>query len=102
MPAWQGAAVIIEHVVFRAAPGVTEQAILAADERVQREWAPHQAGFVRRTTARGAGGRWLVETLWSDDEHRAAAVVRGEGPVAELLRMVDADSVRTETWETLD
>lgn len=93
---------IIEHRMFRLAAGTDEAAFLAADRRVQEEVAPFQHGFIRRTTARGVDGRWLVETLWSSDID-AAAAAEGDGPAADSLRVcVDPDSVEVVRWTTLD
>ena len=93
---------IIEHRTFRLSSGADEAAFLAADRRVQTEVAPFQEGFIRRTTARGADGRWLVETLWYDlacaDAARADA-----SPASEALdSLVDAGNERVERWTSLD
>jgi hypothetical protein len=57
----------IEILVFQLKGGVDEEAFLAADKRVQGELSP-AAGFVRRTTARGDNGNWLVLTFWHLDK----------------------------------
>lgn len=59
---------LVETAVFRLAPGVDEADFLAADRRVQTERIPNQPGFLRRTTARGDDGTWLVITLWDSAE----------------------------------
>lgn len=92
---------IIEHRTFRLADGADEDELLEADRRVQQEVAPFQHGFIRRTTARGDGGRWLVETLWFDEACADAARGSG-GPLADAFEaLVDDRSVRTERWSTL-
>lgn len=93
---------IIEHRTFRLAPGTDEGAFLAADRGVQQEVAPFQSGFVRRTTARGGDGRWLVETLWYDDVS-AMAAEGADGTAVDAFRAcVDPASVEVVRWTTLD
>lgn len=93
---------IIEHRTFRLATGSDEAAFLAADRGIQTEVAPFQHGFIRRTTARGADGRWLVEVLWSSDVD-AIAGAEVDGPAVEALRVcVDPASVEVVRWTTLD
>jgi len=65
---------MIEIRVFSLKAGVSDADFLAADVRVQTEFAPFQPGFVRRTTARGdEGDSWLVLTLWGSGGLAAAA-----------------------------
>jgi hypothetical protein len=93
---------IIEHRTFRLAVGAVESVFLEADRRVQTEVAPFQHGFIRRTTARGDDGRWLVETLWYSDVD-AIAAAEADGPAVESLRVcVDPASVEVVRWTTLD
>lgn len=93
---------IIEHRTFRLAAGAGEGQLLEADRRIQTEVAPFQHGFIRRTTARGADGRWLVETLWSSDVD-AVAAAEPDGPAVEAFRVcVDPASVEVVRWTTLD
>jgi hypothetical protein len=91
---------IIEHRTFRLAAGAGEAAFLAADERVQTEVAPFQHGFIRRTTARGTDGRWLVETLWYDDRCADGAAAGGAA-VEGFDALVDPGSVHVERWTAL-
>jgi hypothetical protein len=87
--------VLVETTTFRLVDGVDEGAFLAADEARQAELNPER-GFVRRTTARGEAGTWLVLTLWTSAEAADAAA----SAVPEEL--VDPASVRRERFETLD
>ena len=93
---------IIEHRTFRLAEGADEGAFLAADRRVQTEVAPFQHGFIRRTTARGGDGRWLVETLWYDEACADAAASEGGAAVDAFGSHVAVDSERIERWTSLD
>ena len=93
---------IIEHRTFRIAPGVDDAQVLEADRRIQTEVAPFQHGFIRRTTARGDDGRWLVETLWSSDVD-AIGAAEADGPAVDSFRVcVDPASVEVVRWTTLD
>lgn len=93
---------IIEHRTFRLAAGTDEAQMLAADRRVQSEVAHFQRGFIRRTTARGGDGRWLVETLWDNDVDAIAAAT-ATGPAVEALQVcIDPASVEIVRWTTLD
>ena len=93
---------IIEHRTFRLAAGADEAQLLEADRRIQAEVAPFEHGFIRRTTARGADGRWLVETLWSSDVD-AIAAAEEDGPAVDAFRVcVDPASVEVVRWTTLD
>ena len=86
---------LVETTTFRLADGVDEAAFLAADEALQADLSPQQ-GFVRRTTARGKAGAWLVLAMWRSAEVADAA------PAAIPQDLVDPGSVRRDRFETLD
>ena len=86
---------LLETTTFRLAEGVDEAAFLAADEALQAEMGPHR-GFVRRTTARGEAGEWLVLAMWWSAEVADAA------PPAVPLDLVDPASVHRARFVTLD
>lgn len=88
---------MIEILQFRLAPGADERSFREADRRVQTEFAYHQPGLLRRTTARGEGGEWIVVDLWASVEAADAADRRwAEDAVAQgFMAYVDGDSVRT-------
>ena len=60
---------LIEIMTFRLGEGVDEATFLAADRRVQLEFAYQQPGMVRRTTARGDDGTWAVVDFWQSAAH---------------------------------
>jgi hypothetical protein len=95
---------VLELSTFRLAAGVTDERFLAVDERVQGEFAHHQPGLARRTTARAAGGRWAVLTLWASeaDAEAAHAAAPGHPAAAELLALIDGESSAIERFTTLD
>jgi len=80
-----------------------EQALRAADERLQTDFAYQQPGLRRRTTARDDDGRWCIVSLWSSyDEAAAAEVAARTNEVArEFWSMVDADSVSVQRFTLL-
>lgn len=93
---------IIEHRTFRLAEGVDEGAFLEADRRVQQEVAVFQEGFVRRTTARGGDGAWLVETLWWDEACAEAAEHERTDAGRALDTCVDLGTQQVVRWATLE
>lgn len=93
---------IIEHHTFRLADGVSDDDFLAADRHVQTEHVPFCTGFVRRTTARGDEGEWLVESLWWTVEDADAARQSDQGAQAVLDGCVDPTSVSVRRSATLD
>jgi heme-degrading monooxygenase HmoA len=94
---------VVEVTTFRLAEGVSDDAFLALDKRIQTELGPNRSGFLRRTTARH-GQEWLVVTLWwSEDD--AAAFYRDteDDPLqVELTRAVEAGTLHSTRFETLD
>ena len=62
---------VIEICTFTA---TDDDALRAADARMQTDFAYQQPGMLRRTTARGDGGEWCVVTLWES----AAAAANAE------------------------
>jgi hypothetical protein len=94
---------VIEIMTFRLAPDTGEAAFLAADRRVQEEFAYHQAGLLRRTTARGQGGGWIVIDLWRSAADADACDARWERhPVTQgFMALLDRSSVSTERYEEL-
>ena len=95
---------IIEILRFRLAAGADEGAFLEADKRIQTEFAYRQPGMVRRTTAKGGDGEWVVIDLWySQADADRCEIVWGKDPVtAEFIKFVDKASIKTERFETLD
>ena len=91
---------VIDLTTFRLRAGVADADFLAADARVQTDLAYQRPGLVRRTTARGDDGRWLVLTLWAsaDDADRAANAATD----IEFESLVDAASRRTERYTPLE
>ena len=95
---------MIEITRFALAEGADETAFLAADKELQEEFAYRQPGLLRRTTAKGDDGRYVVIDLWrSADDADACALRWDDDPVVHgFLRHVDATSIDTERYVERD
>ena len=98
---------VIETMTFRLVAGADDDAFLAADKRLQSDFAYQQPGLLRRTTARGQGdraGEWIVVDLWSSAEDADAGAARWDHDpvVAEFMAFVDAGSVEVRRYRDLD
>ncbi len=94
---------MIEILTFRLAEGADEVDFLEADRDVQTEFAYQQPGLLRRTTARGADGSWLVIDVWKGPED-ADACDRAWGQdewTARFMSLVDPASIRTARYQQL-
>jgi hypothetical protein len=95
---------VIEIMRFRLPPGAAEEDFLAADRRVQEEFAYQQPGLLRRTTARGDDGGWIVIDLWRSAADADACDARWEDdPVTQaFMALLERSSVSTERYHELD
>jgi hypothetical protein len=95
---------VIEILTFRLLPAVSEVDFLAADRRVQTEFAYRQPGLLRRTTARHPDGEWVVIDLWrSADDADACDRCWADDPVAQqFMSFVDPATVATRRYAPLD
>ena len=95
---------VIETMTFALRPDADEEAFLAADRRVQVEFAYHQPGLLRRTTARDRAGGWIVVDLWrSADDADAMGECWDTAPApAAFMAFVAAGTVHVHRYETLD
>lgn len=94
----------IEIMTFRLRRETSEADFLAADRRVQVEFAYHQPGMVRRTTARNPDADWVVIDLWASAADAANYVDgwnREPGP-RDFMALIDEASVETRSYQTLD
>ena len=90
--------------MFRLRATTDEAAFREADRRLQTEFAYHQPGLARRTTARSHDGEWIVVDLWSSEADADACAERwGRDPlVAAFMAMVEESTVKTQRYVTLD
>ena len=95
---------VIDTLTFRLAADAGEVAFLDADRRVQIEFSYQQPGLVRRTTARGEHGDWIVIVLWqsADDAEAAARRADTDRASAELVALLDESTVETRRYSMLD
>lgn len=84
---------MIEVATFRLAAGVEEDDFVAAHARAQTEFFNLQSGLLRRTTARGDDGTWIVITLWSDADAATAAAHAAAADPAPLALADRVDDV---------
>lgn len=89
---------------FRLALGGDEASFIAADRRLQEEFANRQPGLLSRTTARGEDGRWIVIDLWRSAADADACDARWERDevTQAFMALVDRPSVTTERYQQLD
>ena len=94
---------VIETTTFPLADDVDEAEFLKADERVRTGFLYWQPGLVRATTARGAGGEWLVVVLWrsGEDADAAATLAESDPANAELMALVDRPCIERRRYTTL-
>jgi hypothetical protein len=94
---------VIEITTFRLTEAADEAAFLSADQIVQAELAPRE-GFLRRTTARGDDGVWLVLTLWrsATNADDSAQTTFEDPAAAAFTEIVDGTTVETERYRALD
>ena len=95
---------VVEIMKFRLSEGVDQGEFLQADRRVQAEFAYHQPGLLRRTTARDTEGEWIVVDLWQSEAQAVACDQRWDSdPATATFRaMVDGSTVSTGRYVTLD
>ena len=94
-------------MTFRLCDDADEAEFLAADQRVQSDFADQQPGLLRRTTARGLGDRagdWIVVDLWSDETAADACAARwDEDPMAQaFMAFVERKTIDVRRYRDLD
>lgn len=94
---------IVELLTFRPRPGTTDDALRAAEARVYEDFAVHQHGIIRRTTARSVDGEWLVVQLWYDlTSAEAAEQAAASHPATSALHaLAEPGSLTTRRYEDL-
>jgi len=80
-----------------------EDAMRAADARMQTDFAYQQPGLLRRTTARDDEGRWCVVTLWAsyDDATAAETAAASDAVAQQFWSLVDAGSLSVQRYTLL-
>jgi hypothetical protein len=95
---------VLEVLTFRLAADVDEDGFLIADRQAQTECLYKQRGMLRRTTARGVGGEWLVVTVWGSaaDADASATTCHDDPAALRLTTFLDPASVTTRRYQTID
>jgi hypothetical protein len=95
---------VIQILNFLLASGVGEDVFIAADKRVQVEFAYQQPGLMRRTTAQAADGEWMVVDLWRSAEDADACEEKWDlAPVCqEFMDLLDRTTARSRRYFELD
>ena len=85
---------VLQIVRFRAKPDVTDEDMLAINERFQREVAPTLPGLERREATRSEHGDWVLVLRYSDMDHATGGAARDTSPVAmEFMSRIDMSSM---------
>jgi hypothetical protein len=95
---------LIEIFGFKLRPAADEAAFMAVDKRLQAEFAYQQPGLMRRTTARGTDGDWVVIDLWRSeaDAERTSRAWGNDPLTAEFTGLIDPDTVLVRRYHELD
>lgn len=95
---------VLEVLTFRLAADVDEDGFLKADRQAQVEFLYKQRGLLRRTTARGEGGEWLVVTVWgsSPDADASATASEDDPAISRFKSLLDPATITTRRFNTLD
>jgi len=94
---------VLEVMQFRLLADTAIESFLAADRRLQTDFAYQQPGLLRRTAARGDSGEWVVIDHWRTAAEADACAERWErDPVAQtFMDLVDRSSVRVQRYTSL-
>jgi len=85
---------VLQIVRFRAKPDVTEEEMLAINDRFQREVAPTLPGLQRREATRTEDGEWVLVLRYADMDHAAGGAARDTSPIAmEFMSKIDMSSM---------
>jgi hypothetical protein len=85
---------VLQIVRFSAKPEVTDEEMLAINERFQREVAPTLPGLERREATLTEDGDWVLVLRYADLDHAAGGAARDTSPVAlEFMSKIDMSSM---------
>jgi hypothetical protein len=85
---------VLQIVRFRAKPEVSDEEMLAVNERFQRDVAPTLPGLERREATRSEDGDWVLVLRYADMDHAAGGAARDTSPVAlEFMSKIDMSSM---------
>ncbi len=89
---YAGDGVTFEVVISKPKPGVSLEALLQADKKMEQEFVAKQKGFIDREVAVGEDGEVLVVVRWEtlDDANAAAAAFMNDPAAKARLELSDA------------
>jgi hypothetical protein len=95
---------VIETHTFRLVDASDPDGFVQADRRVQTELMLRKPTFLRRTTARGGDGEWIVVLLWAseDDADTSNHRFADDQATAAFMAYVDSSTLITRRYQTLD
>lgn len=67
---------VIELASFSTIPGVADAELLAASERLEREFLSGAPGYLGRALSRLDDGSWMDVALWASEEDANAVMAR--------------------------
>lgn len=86
---------IIELAPITLRPDVDATSLIAASERLEREFLVQQPGYLGRALTHAGGGRWMDVVFWADQAAAEAVIARipgSEACAAYFACMEGADS----------
>ena len=85
---------VLQIVRFRAKPEVSDEEMLAVNERFQREVAPTLPGLERREASRTDDGDWVLVLRYAELDHATGGAAKDTSPVAlEFMSKIDLASM---------
>ena len=95
---------VVEIITFRLTAAADWHDAISADQQVQTEFIYRQPGSVRRTTARGDDGEWLVLQLWrtAADADAATEAAGRDLAAKRFQKLIDETTLHVGRYETLD
>jgi hypothetical protein len=94
---------IYEIAEFELNNGVSVEEFLEIDARFQEEFAYQIPGLLRRTTARGETGTWIVINLWdnADSANGARNVTAGRDALEKMHQVINFDTHKVARYTML-
>ena len=95
---------LIVNATFRLIDGVSDEKFKEIDARFQEDFAYQQKGMLRRTTAKGEDGTWLVMTMWDSAESSDGPkniTDSGKAALTAMHEVIDFDTHKLERYFTL-
>jgi len=94
-------ATIMEITTFKVNENVTDEVMLAAAEKMQREFLNWVEGYITRTITKGEDGIWRDVIYWADKHflETAAAELGKSAAAAPFMNCINFESVNMTALE---